>query len=148
MPAHRTKTRIRLLIPLLILSVYSTNTLASEIYKCSGRFNTASDFLQVYVVSDKAKGAGYLDWNGTRFAIQEDPVWIYAEYIGDTRTDVVYIEKETLKVKFFSILNGLTLYADGICEKIKPTLLEFRKKYLKPEEKKIIKKPTSIIIPR
>jgi len=136
------------LICFSIISFYSTYSLASEIYKCSGRFNTASDYLQVYVVSDTAKSGGYLDWNGTRFAIQEDPVWIYAEYIGDTRTDVVYIEKKTLKVMFFSILNELILYAEGSCKKIKPTLLEFRKKYLEPEPKKIIKKPTSIVIPR
>ena len=117
----------------LLLSGFPLLLNASVIYNCTGRFNTASDYLHVYVVSDKKDG-GYLSWNGTRFKFQEDPVWIYAEYIGDTRTDVVYIEKETLHAKFYSILPGLILHAEGTCKTVKPTLLEFRKKYLDIDE--------------
>ncbi|MFV2056546.1 MAG: hypothetical protein ACC707_08755 [Thiohalomonadales bacterium] len=102
---------------------------ADDKYRCSGRFNTDSDYLHEYVIDDRSDHE-VLKWNGAQFSMQKNQVWYYAKYIGKTRTDVIYIDKDTLEVMFYSILPGLILYANGTCKKVPERYLEYTKRYL------------------
>jgi hypothetical protein len=87
-------------------------------YHCQGKYNTGAVYDHLYEYKKGLMGDS-LTWDGAEFKIQPNaPSILYAVYVGNTTTEVIFIYTDTLKVEFISVFPNSVLIAKGQCKKV------------------------------
>lgn len=100
---------------LFINSTYASSNASN--YHCKGKYNTGAVYDHFYEM-EKGMLGDSLILGGGEFKIQLNPLFIYAVYISNTKTEVIFIHKKTLKVEYISVFPYSVLIAKGQCKEV------------------------------